>query len=311
MSATNKRYFAVVNPVSGGGKTRDRFATYKRDIEARVGGLSHAFTKGSKDATTLTQKALDEGFTEIISIGGDGTHHEVVNGFFRDGRLINDKATLYPFTSGTGSDFLRTLKAHFGLRENTDIFASDRVERFNVGAYRCVNQQGADALGYFFNILDMGFGASVCDAVNNSSKRLGGFFSFFLGCLKTLANHKNATVSVGLDGKWHTMPSAFMGVVANGSYFGGGMHIAPGSVPTQEGFAVHLFDGLSVLEILKIAPSIYAGTHIRHPKVSTHRSHEVELRSPQRVPVEADGEFLGYLPLGVKVLPKAIRVKVP
>ena len=38
---------------------------------------------------------------------------------------------------------------------------------------------------------------------------------------------------------------------------------------------------------------------------------EVEIHCPHRLPVQADGDLIGYLPLKVTLRPKAVRIVTP
>jgi len=44
--------------------------------------------------------------------------------------------------------------------------------------------------------------------------------------------------------------------------------------------------------------------------VSYHEILEISIDSAQALPVELDGEFLGYTPSNISVLPKAIRLVI-
>jgi diacylglycerol kinase family enzyme len=60
-------------------------------------------TAGPGDATRRVREALRAGVEQVVSVGGDGTHHEVLNGFFEeDGRPVREGAVLAPLPGGTG-----------------------------------------------------------------------------------------------------------------------------------------------------------------------------------------------------------------
>ena len=99
---------AIVNPHSSGKKTGARWPEIEKKLVATLGPMETVFTDAPMDAVRLTSEALREGVEQIISVGGDGTINEVVNGFFDDDELINDEAVLCILTSGTGGDFRKT-----------------------------------------------------------------------------------------------------------------------------------------------------------------------------------------------------------
>src|SRR4030066_1434953 len=77
-----KEWYAIVNPKPGNGKG-------KRDWD-RISGLFERenipvfsqFTQNKGHAIEYTRKAINTDFRKIISVGGDGTLNEVVNGIF-------------------------------------------------------------------------------------------------------------------------------------------------------------------------------------------------------------------------------------
>ena len=64
------------------------------------------------------------------------------------------------------------------------------------------------------------------------------------------------------------------------------------------------------LELLRAFPTIYKGTHIHHPKVSTHKVTQLEIESSQKFLVHADGEFLGEGPVSFGLLPSALSIAI-
>ena len=55
----------------------------------------------------LAKQAAKESFDLIISVGGDGTCHEVLNGLIEEDQLIAPKTQLAVVPIGTGSDLIK------------------------------------------------------------------------------------------------------------------------------------------------------------------------------------------------------------
>ncbi len=55
-------------------------------------------------------------------------------------------------------------------------------------------------------------------------------------------------------------------------------------------------------------PKIYSGSHIGLPWVICKKAKEVQITSDEPVPLEADGELLGYLPCEIRVLPRILPI---
>src|SRR6266705_2169231 len=74
----------IVNPASANGRMRRRWKTYERAFRRDLGtAFAVRTTDHPGHAIDLTRTALGEGATTIVSVGGDGTLNEIVNGFLR------------------------------------------------------------------------------------------------------------------------------------------------------------------------------------------------------------------------------------
>src|SRR6266705_645274 len=101
----------IVHPASANGRMRRRWKTYERAFRRELGpGFAVRTTDRAGHATHHTRAALGDGATTIVSVGGDGTFNEVVNGYLGHRETArNTDACLAVFSTGTGADFVRTL----------------------------------------------------------------------------------------------------------------------------------------------------------------------------------------------------------
>jgi len=92
--------FFIINPTAGRGRCLDIWSNIRKIIP-----FPHEFefTKGPGEGESLARKALEQGFTRIIAVGGDGTVSEVVNA------MAQSQAQLGIIPAGTGNDFVKSL----------------------------------------------------------------------------------------------------------------------------------------------------------------------------------------------------------
>ena len=125
--------FVVVNPQSGNGRTGREWKAIARRLGSIYPNMAVAFTRRRGEATELVHAAIEEGHTEIVAVGGDGTINEAVNGMFvADGPLDPDAVFAF-VTSGTGGDFRKS----FGIEQAERGFdrpARNREAAVDVGA---------------------------------------------------------------------------------------------------------------------------------------------------------------------------------
>jgi len=301
---------AIVNPRSGAGWTRWRWPRIAQRLDGAGVVVRSYVTSAPDEATRLTRDLLCAGVPEILSVGGDGTANEVANGFLRDGRPIAPDAVLSLMPTGTGHDFARSL----GIASTTDALAAlldGHVRAVDVG---WIDYRGPDgrAQRCFVNAADVGIGAVAAARINRSSKLLGGFLTYLVGAARTIVTARPRLARVVIDGVPVLDGPVQMILIANGGFHAGGMRMAPGASLTDGQFEVLVLQGVPRTALLgSILPRAYRGTHIRHPAIVYGRGREVEVSADEPLPFEMDGESPGTTDLTARVLPGALRVRVP
>ncbi len=309
MARKAERIAVVVNPCSANGRTGKRWPAMGAALRQALGGYTLLLTESPGHATELVRKALREGHDHIISVGGDGTHNEVVNGFFEDDSLLNPEASLAIVPAGTGSDLARTLRLPRGV-DALPYVVDRRFTRADVGRVRYTTPDGEQDVRYFINIADFGAGGEVVKRVNRTSKFFGGFLSFLWGSVSTLALYENREIQIEIDGV--ELSGRINNVmVANGQYYGGGMHVAPHARLDSRAFDVYVIGDVGKAEAVVNLPKLYRGRLLRKPdKVRYFRASRVLADSSQEVLLNLDGEQPGRLPVTIQLLPSVLKVVV-
>src|SRR5689334_8156918 len=117
----NKKVFFIVNKYSGRG--------YRDSLEGRIisacadAGIEAAidFTRERGHATELAMKAVNDGFTRVFAVGGDGTVNEVAQG------LINSNAALGILPKGSGNGLARHLGISMRLASALSLIDSNKT----------------------------------------------------------------------------------------------------------------------------------------------------------------------------------------
>jgi len=98
--------FAIVNPAAAGGRCGARFARWRAKDGADF-DLEVVFTEGPRHAREIAEKARSAGRRRLLSVGGDGTLFEVVNGLLPGTGAGPVDLAVLPL--GTGNSFSRDL----------------------------------------------------------------------------------------------------------------------------------------------------------------------------------------------------------
>ena len=318
MSETKEPFLLVVNPRAGAGRAEKNLPRLQQALTEAGARFDVARTSRPAHATEIVRDALRRGMQGIAVVGGDGTLHEALNGFFDEsGEVIDRDAWLGPLSIGTGGDFRKTLGSpHVGMGGNgiealvTKMLWS-RPRRIDVGWLEHVGNDGAPSARAFLNIASFGVGGLVDRLVNDTPKWIGGTPAFLLGTMRGLRRYSPQRVRITVDDKLPRETRIVNVAVANGRYFGGGMMIAPRAEIDDGAFDVVGIE-TTVRGSLRLTAKIYAGAHVGAPGVTSQRGTVVRAEPvdpSDHVLLDVDGEAPGRLPATFTIRPGAIQIR--
>ncbi len=305
MNATYAR--VIVNPVAGAGRTRREWPRIMGLFKGSGLRFEHDITEAPGHAIELAKIAAKNGYNTVISVGGDGTVNEVVNGLYASGNI---KATALGIVStGTGSDYIRTVGIPRRYEGACRCFVRPKTRTVDLGVIEYTNNS-SQVERLFVNFAGFGFDAEIVRRTTRQFKALGSLPSYLMGLLTTLVSYRNKDISMKLDGELLERRVCAV-IMNNGRYGGGGMFTAPGADLADGWLDVLIIGDMSKPDLLRSLPRIYKGTHLTHPKVAMKRVREIEVSSRRhRIELQADGELLGEAPARFRVLPSALNVIV-
>lgn len=284
----------IVNPIAGGKKGRkikDCVATLKKALTEK--NIEHSFYHSTKkgDVAKITDTLIKNGATDLIVVGGDGTLHEVLNGFSNF-----EKVNMGIIPCGTGNDFAYAL----GL-PNDPLEALEII--LNSDAKYTDFMQMPTVRG--LNVIGMGIDVEVLKRYEKLKKK--NKFGYTKCLIKTLFNFDYTEFEAELNGKV-TPYRSFVAVVANGSVFGGGIPICPVADPTDG-----KLDFVAVKAIKKLA-IIGAFLKLKKGKVLTlkqschEKSTEIKIKTDLPYTVNVDGELYENIPFEVKIVSNTLKI---
>ena len=294
----------IVNPAAGAGKTARLWPQIMGLFQRQGLRFEHELTEAPGHAIEMARIAARNGYDMVVSVGGDGTINEVVNGLYAAGNIKD--AVLGIVSTGTGSDYIRTIGIPRRYEDACRCFLRPKKLTVDLGVVE-YSSNGNMAERLFVNFAGMGFDAEIVRRTTQQYKALGGLPSYLMGTLTTLFTYKNKDISLKVDGE-EVEKRVCTVVMNNGRYGGGGMFTAPDASINDGYFDVMIVGDMSKPDLLRSLPRIYKGTHLTHPKVTMKRAKEIEIRSAQPMQLQADGELLGQVPARFRILPSALNV---
>lgn len=296
----------IVNPVAGAGKTAKKWPQIMSLLESLGLDFEYDLTEAPRHAIELAKSAVDKGYELVVSVGGDGTINEVVNGICNTNGFSD--VTLGIINTGTGADYIRTLGIPRSYKDACRCLVSQRRRTVDLGVVEYAND-GHMEKRLFVNFAGLGFDAEIVRATTQQFKILGDMASYLVGLLNTLIFYENRDISITVDGELGERRICTV-LMNNGKYGGGGMFAAPDADPADGFFDVLIVGDLTKPDLLWSLPRIYKGTHLTHPKITMKRAREIEIRSVHYTAVQADGELLGEAPARFSILPAALNIVV-
>jgi YegS/Rv2252/BmrU family lipid kinase len=300
----------VLNPFAASGEAGKQWSNIDPKVREILGDYTLLRTERPWHATELVRQALRDGVELIVSVGGDGTHHEVVNGFFDGYMTINPSARMALFPMGTGSDLVRTLGMNMP-EVALDVLSKGHTNRVDVGRITYSLPMTGTNVRYFLNVADFGMGGAVAERTQSTKKSLGPFATFLIALIRTLITFKTPSVRMQIDSEILEQKTLNV-IIANGQYYGGGIHVAREALLTGGQFEVYVIADLSLFTALMNLRHFYSGKYVElEHLVKRFSARRIVAQSDDRVLLNLDGEQPGQLPCEIEVLPAAIQLVVP
>ncbi len=302
-----KEYLVIVNPNAGNGKGKKDWAKIE-SLLTRAGIVYEAkFTRAKEEAISLATEGIAAGFRKIVTIGGDGTLNEVLNGVLGNNICPAVEITLGLIPVGTGNDWGRMFGIPEDYEKAINIIKENKQMAHDAGFVSFYNGPVAGRR-YFINIAGLGFESVVVRRTNYQKDHgRGGKLIYFYNLLLSLISYKNTKAAVVIDGK-NIDAELFSLNVGNGKYCGGGMRQTPDAIPYDGLLDVTIIGNIGKIEIIRKLHILYDGTILRHPKIKGFRCSQVKVSSDKTLYVEADGESLGHTPAEFGIIPSAINI---
>ena len=283
----------VVNPTAGSGRALKISKKIVKELEKKNILFKIFYTEYAGHATEIVSSLVKDGETEIISIGGDGTSYEVVCG------LKDSNASLGIIPAGTGNDFIKSLGIPSKPLEALDFYFKHTPREADVCS---VNGQ------MFLNACGAGFDISVLEYALKAKKYVRGLLPYLYGVIQTAFRFKSTPLKIIADGKEVYDGEALVVAVTNGSYYGGGIKIAPKAKAN---------DGLLDVVFMRPVPTVpkmfgklaglLGGKILEFPETSYLTAKQVVIEN-KGVKFNIDGEIVNLEHAEIKVIPGGIKI---
>jgi YegS/Rv2252/BmrU family lipid kinase len=233
----------------------------------------------------------------VVAAGGDGTIAEVAAG------LEGTSALLGLLPLGTANVFALEMAVPLNPKEAARALLLGR----STCVYPGLLKRGDASDRLFIQMVGVGLDAVVVHRLPPGLKRAFGKAAYVMQTLRDITSHPFNSFKVNVDGQ-QMEPSGL--VVTKGRFYAGRFEIAPSADPRETDFQVlslyqhHMFDAL------KHAAAMSLGRLSMLSSITLQRGHEIEVFG-EDLPVQADGDAAGSLPVRIRPALRPLRVVVP
>ena len=295
----------ILNPYAARWGAQERWPEAAEALKAAGVAFEVVVSERRGHCTELAAQATREGFSPIISAGGDGTIGEVINGIFQ---AVAEGAALPPFglmPLGTANDLASNLGLPLDLEGAAKVIAEGHTRRMDVGE---VNGR------FFVNNAALGLEPTVT-LIQQNMTWAKGIFRYLLAALTGIARNQHWEGVLEWDDGRYEGPLTLI-TVGNCARTGGLFYMTPhadpfdGKLTATYGFRASRW---GILTLLPNAMKPGEGSYVESEDM--HEIHftwlKVRLETPS--PTHADGEIFSEAITEVeyRVHPKALTILMP
>lgn len=283
------RYLFIVNPVSGKGRGRKFIPIIEEFLKKHEINFKLQITEFPKFATEFLKKNLHN-YDVVISVGGDGTLNEVVNGIPEE--LISTiKLGVLPI--GSGNDFSKNIKLSkdilFNLKVNCGI-EKNNIRKIDLCEVKYETENSSNLFHKFINGAGLGFDAYV-GALTQNNKVLSGISAYLVSVVKALFNFKMVKFNIKFN-DFELDESKLMITFGNGISHGGGFYLTPYAKIDDGLIDISLFDEITRRRLIVALPKALINKVSEIPEAKLMKSKFVSLTLKNPYYFHCDGEII-------------------
>jgi YegS/Rv2252/BmrU family lipid kinase len=290
-------FHLIHNPYAHRGRSKEYLEAFLNLLDAEGREYALYSTTGKNHATEITKEIIAAGGRNIIILGGDGTVHEVVNGFGQE-----DDVVFGILPAGTGNDVANMLGQPFG--EANVRAAAQAILDGNVKPVDFIkeNESGEQSVLFF----SYGIAAQMVILMDKFAKKNKA--TYYRAMMMIMFGLKAATYHFSVDGgETQTVKADFLGL-HNCIHGGGGMTLAHDAIIDDGYVELFVVENRSMIRRILNFISILTGKIHLQPNVRLIKVKKVVIDSPDDNYCCVAGEIRRVNRLDLEVVEKGLKV---
>jgi len=290
-------YYLIANETHLKGKDIKRFEAVKKVFDGAGIEYEVLFTHKEGDAKRHAERITSSGGENtIVALGGDGTLHDILNGFKNF-----EKCSLGLIPFGTGNDFAATAKIPKDAKRAAEIIAFKAPKNIDFielsSGLRSINSVG------------MGVDVDILKRVY--SKNMRGHSKYFRALIPSLIHFKSCNFTLKYDGK-EEKHFGLIAALGNGKQIGGGIKLFP-HAEINDGFLDMLIvDYISKIRMIGAFFKLVCGKVDKVKNVTFVKTKAATfVHEDKNYTLQAEGELYDNVPLEAHIVENKLKFYLP
>ena len=301
------KWFVIINPTSGNGAAKKQWNPIYNELKKQQFDFDFSFTEHKKHSFELIEKALKQGITKFICVGGDGTLHTMVNGILSLNPVNISAIKLGIIPIGTANDWVKTYKISHEYKKAIQTIKAEFTIKQDIGKLLIYEN---NTTVYFNNLAGIGFDGYVVHKVNQF-KYLG-FIAYLTGALLSIASYKKSNLEI----KFNNLvinEKTLMLLIGICNYSGGGMQLTKNPNPTDGLFDISHINKITLITLLRNIGGLFNGNITNHQLVKNYKTSKLKITDldAQKPFIQADGELVGSGSFEAEIISGALNFIIP
>lgn len=292
--------YVVQNPVSGlsdAPTIRDRISQVMEEHQIPFEIYE---TTGKEDLYEIVKAAIKKGFERFVAVGGDGTISGVASA------LVNTKIPLVIIPTGTVNALARELQIPFTLDEATRWWVDGDVRS------KFIDVIEARERYYLLNV-SAGSAAGIMKEAKREDIHRFGAVVYLWHALRRINDVPTHRFQLTVDGKQARFRASEVMIANSGLLMGlKALRLDPNASLDSGQLSICHARMKTFLDYVRIGFKLVTTPPEKNTEVDClEAKREILIQGNHRIPVQGDGEQIGYTPVTVKLIPHSLHVIMP
>lgn len=268
-------------------------------LKKLVSTIDVFYTEKKDDAYQYCLKLKDDDCDFVVSVGGDGTVNEIINGFIEN--HLQTPLAILP--GGTVNDFAN----HLHLPHDTDDFIQ-MIEDFqtmkvDIGK---VNEH------YFANVIAGGMFSDISFQVSKADKERFGPLAYYISGIRQLPTQLHTSLHLKITADDQTFEEdAKLFIITNTSQVGGFKDITPHANVQDGQLDLLIIKNCSTTDLISLFKDYKLNSHEKSPFITYVQAKELTIECDKDIIYDVDGEKGKTFPIHVSVKKQSLCVIIP